>query len=35
VTAANSRQGPLAEEKLRALDAYAAIARQALGPVAR
>jgi phosphonate transport system substrate-binding protein len=35
VTAANSRQGPLAEAKLQALDAYAAIARQALGPVAR
>lgn len=35
VTAANSRHGPLAEAKLQALDAYAAIARQALGAVAR
>jgi hypothetical protein len=29
-TAANSKQGPLAELRLKALDAYAAIARQAL-----
>lgn len=31
-TAANSRQGPLAEARLQALDVYAALARQALGP---
>ncbi len=35
VSAANSRHSPLPEAQLRALDAYAAIARQALGPVAR